>query len=56
MSIDGPLSSWTSLSENNLILQPDELINVSVTIKVPNRAQSGNYTSIFKVAFYKTLF
>ena len=56
MSVEGPLSSWTKLSENNFIMQPDELTKVSIRITAPSKAELGDYTSTFKIAFYKTLF
>lgn len=56
MSVEGPLSSWTHISKNDFILQPDELTTVAVEVTVPSKAQLGAYTGKFKVEFYKAAF
>ncbi|HII15977.1 MAG TPA: hypothetical protein HA362_06720 [Nanoarchaeota archaeon] len=45
----GELKGYTSISENNVLLQPDEGREISISILVPAGMPYGNYTGIMRV-------
>lgn len=47
------LAPWTYISENAILLRPNETAKVNLTIVVPSDAKLGNYTGSLLVELYK---
>lgn len=45
----GELSSWTKVSENNILLKPYATKLVNITVFVPSDAKLGNYSGILVI-------
>jgi len=50
---EGGLAPWMYISENTVLLRPNETAMVNVTIVVPSDAKLGNYTGSLLVKLYK---
>lgn len=49
----GELAPWAYISENSILLRPNETAKANVTIVVPSDAKLGNYTGSLLVELYK---
>lgn len=48
----GELSEWVYVSDNNLIIEPNERKNVSVSCDIPRDAEVGNYTGKLQAVYF----
>jgi len=55
LMIYGDLKSYVSLSESNVVLEPNTKKEVSVTVFVPSDMRYGNYTGTLKAVFKKRI-
>lgn len=49
----GNLSDWTTVSENNFVLEKNENKTIKIIAKVPSEAEHGNYFGTFRVNFFE---
>ena len=51
----GNISIWAEVSENNLIVYPNETKIIKISLKIPSNTQKGNYSGTLRTTYSRTV-